>query len=101
MGLISFIVEETANSQLNQKSAIDMAQTTMKLLGNALMHASRERRKSALQSMNPQLADMAEDDAIYRTMAPSLFGDNFFKRAKEWDEELRGYGGQKCFLGPI
>ena len=53
------------------------------------MHASRERRKNALQSMNPRLANMAEDDAIYRTATPSVFGDGFCKRAKERAEELR------------
>ena len=89
VGPISFILEEAAKGQLNQKSAIEAAQTALKLLGNASMHASRERRKNALQSMNPRLADMAEDDAVYRTAAPSLFGDGFCKRAKERDEELR------------
>ena len=66
-GLISFILEEAAKSQLNQKSAIEAALTELKLLGNASMHASQERRKNALQNMNPQLADMGDDDANYRT----------------------------------
>ena len=39
--------------------------------------------------MNPRLADMAEDDGIYKAAAPSLFGEGFCKRAKERDEELR------------
>ena len=89
VGPISFILEEAAKGQLNQKSAIEAAQTALKLLSNVSMHASRERRKNALQNMNPRLADMAEDDATYRTEAPSLFGNGFCKRAKERDEEVR------------
>ena len=89
VGPITFILEEAAKGQLNQKSAIEAAQTALKLLGNASMNASRGRRRNALLSMNPRLADMAEDDAIYKAAAPSLFGDGFCKRAKERDEELR------------
>ena len=79
VGPISFILEEAAKDQLNQKLAIEAAQTALKLLGNASMHASRERRKNALQNINLQLADLVEDDAIYRTAAPSLFGNGFCK----------------------
>ena len=39
--------------------------------------------------MNPRLVDMAEDDTIYRSAAPALFGDGFCKKAKERDEELK------------
>ena len=83
VGPITFILKEAVKGQLNQKSAIEAAQTTMKLLGNASMHASRERRKNALQNMNPRLADMVEDDAIYKVAAPSLFGDGFCEPKKE------------------
>ena len=54
VGLISFIIAEAAKGQLNQKSidaSIEVAQTILKLLGNASMHANWERRKSALQSI--------------------------------------------------
>ena len=32
---------------------------------------------------------MADDDAIYKGAAPSLFGDGFCKKAKERDDELK------------
>ena len=83
MGPITFILEEAAKGHLDQKFAIEAAQTILKLLGNVSMHASWERRNNALQNMNPRLTDMAEDDAIYKAAAPSLFGDGFCKQAKE------------------
>ena len=39
--------------------------------------------------MNPRLADMAKDDAIYEAGALSLLGDSSSKEAKEWNEKLR------------
>lgn len=52
---------------------MEAAQTALELLGNASMHINRERRKAALQSMNLKLADMAEDDTIYKSAGlPSL-----------------------------
>lgn len=89
VGPITQILEEAVKGELTQKKAVEAAQTALKLLGNAAMHASRERSKNALQSMNSRLSDMAEDDAIYKKAAPSLFGEGFCKKAKERDEELK------------
>ena len=83
VGPITFILEEAVKGQLNQKSAVEVAQTALRLLGNASEHASWERWKNALQTMNLQLADMIKDDAICTAAAPSLFGDSFYKRPKE------------------
>ena len=89
VGPVTYILEEAVKGQLNQKSVIDAAQTALHLLGNASMHANRERRRNVIQSMNPQILDMADEDAIYEAAAPSLFGDGFCKKAKERDEELQ------------
>ena len=89
LGPITFILKEAVKGQLNQKLAIEVAQTALRFLGNASVNASSERRKSALQNMNTRLLDMAEDDAIYKSAAPSLFGDGFCKNTKERDEELK------------
>lgn len=40
VGPITFILEEVVKGQLNQKSAIEVAHTTLHLLGNALAHTS-------------------------------------------------------------
>ena len=89
VGPITHILEEAAKGQLNQKTTIEAAQTALKLLGNASMHANRERRKNAIQSLNSRLSDMAEDDSLYKAAPPMLFGEGFCKKAKERDEELK------------
>lgn len=89
VGPITYLLEEATKGELTQKKAVEAAQTALKLLGNASAHANRERRRNALQAMNPRLVDMADDDSIYKTAAPALFGDGFCKKAKERDEELR------------
>lgn len=89
VGPLTYILETAAKGELTQKAAMEAAQTALKLLGNASMHANRDRRKAALQSMNARLTDMAEDDAIYKSAAPALFGEGFCKKAKERDDELK------------
>ena len=89
VGPITYILEEATKGQLTQKSAMEAAQTALKLMGNASMQANRERRKNAIQCMNPRLGDMAEDDELYKAAAPALFGEGFSKKAKERDDELK------------
>ena len=89
VGPVTYILESAVKGELTQKAAIEAAQTALKLLGNASGNANRERRKSALQSLNPSLVDMAEDEAIYKTAGPLLFGEGFTKKAKERDDELK------------
>ena len=85
---MTYILEEAVKGQLNQKSVIDAALTALHL-GNASVRANRERRRNVIQSMNHQILDMADDDAIYEEAAPPLFGDGFCKKTKERDEELQ------------
>ena len=89
VGPVTYILESAVKGELTQKAAIEAAQTALKLLGNASGNANRERRKSALQSLNPRLVDMAEDEAIYKTAGPLLFGEGFTKKAKERDDEMK------------
>ena len=73
VGPITFILEEAVKGQLNQKSAIEAAQTAICLLGNASVNASRDRRNNALQSMNTCLLDnMADNNAIICCWQPHL-----------------------------
>ena len=86
------ILEEAAEGELTQKSALEAAQTALKLLGNVSANISREHRKNAIQSMNAKLVDMAWRRMTPSTkmlLAPSLFGEGFYKKAKDRDEELR------------
>lgn len=89
VGPLTYILEEAAKGELSQKSAVEAAQTALKLLGNASAYANRERRKNALQNLNSRIVDMADDDSNYTHSAPLLFGEGFCKKAKERDEELK------------
>ena len=89
VGPVTYILESAAKGELTQKPAIEAIQTALKLLGNASGIANRERRKSGLQSLNPRLVAMAEDEAIYKTAGTLLFGEGFTKKAKERDDELK------------
>ena len=51
LDVVGPLMEEAAKGELTQKTALEAAQTTSKLLGNASVHVSRERRKNALQNM--------------------------------------------------
>ena len=73
VGPITYILDEAAKGKLSQKTVMEAAQTGLKLLWQ---------RRLALQSMNPALTDMADDDFLYRAAASSLFGEGFSKKAK-------------------
>jgi len=89
VGPIMHLLEEAVKGQLSQKSAIEVAQTALKFLGNASVQSCRERRRNALQSMNTRLLDMADDDSLFKSAPPLLFGEGFCKKAKERDDELK------------
>ena len=86
---LTHILEEAAKGELTQNTALEAAHTALKLLGNASVHVSRERKKNALQNMNSWLLDMADDDIVFKSAALALFGEGFCKRANERDEEFK------------
>ena len=53
---------------------------SIQLLGNASVGLSRLRRKRLLKSVNPDIADLAEE--IFEEAAPNLFGSGFEKKMK-------------------
>ena len=55
------------------------------MLGNASMQVNRERRRCAIESMNPP----PDEDETLKNSAPQLFGEGFSEKAKERDEELQ------------
>ena len=67
---------------------LEAVQSAVKLLGN-FSACNRERRQIALSSLNPRIADMAEDDSIFTEVRQNLFGEGFYKKAKEHDDEMR------------
>ena len=58
------------------------------LLGNASVGMSKLRRKMILKSVNPDIADLAEED-IFQLAAPNLFGSSFEAKMKERAESIK------------
>ena len=61
---------------------------SIQLLGNASVGLSRLRRKRLLKSVNPDIADLAEEE-IFEEAAPNLFGSGFEKKMKERAESIK------------
>ena len=76
-----YILEEAAKGELSQETMMEAAQTALKLLGDDPSMPA-ESKESCSQNMEPRLVDMVEDDELFTSAAPSLFGDGFCKKAK-------------------
>ena len=88
-GPLVHVLEEAVRGTLTMESSVAACQQALRFLGNASAHINREHRRNATLDMNKGLADMADDDAIFRSAPPSLFGDGFSKKAKERSDELK------------
>jgi len=89
VGPLCKIVEDAHSGQLTARDNLDAVQTSLKLLGNLSAQCNRIRRTAILQSLNPRIADMAEEDEVYRNAGLNLFGEGFCRKAKERDEEMK------------
>ena len=89
VGPLAYILEAAGQDNFTMADAVDAVQTALKLLGNASCHLAMERRRNVLTDLNPNLKDMAEEDKLFRDVAPNLFGEGFSKKAKERDKELK------------
>ena len=87
-GHLAAILESKARGNFNLDSVVDAVHTALKLLGNASCHSAVERRKNLLSDLNPNFKDMAEEDEVFKSLAPQLFGDGLSMKAKERDDEL-------------
>ena len=67
---------------------------SIQLLGNASVGLSRLRRKRLLKSVNPDIADLAEEE-IFEEAAPNLFGSGFEKKMKERAESIKLHSASK------
>ena len=75
-------------SSLSVEDARAAVADAIRLLGNASAGMSRLRRKKILKSVNPDIADLAEED-IFQSAAPSLFGSGFETKMKERAESVK------------
>ena len=58
-----------------------MAQSVIKLLGDATQHHSAMRRKAIMQHLNPQLLTLMKDED-FKGAQPLLFGEHFRVKVK-------------------
>ena len=89
VGPLSHLLELEERKELDPRAAVEAARMALRFLGNASVQISRSRRKAAIADMNRKLGDLAEDDGVFSEAAPNLFGNDFYKVAKEREEQLR------------
>lgn len=68
---------------------------SIQLLGNASVDMSRLQQKRLLKSMNPDLADLAEEE-IFEEAAPNLISSGFEEKMKERPESIKLLSASKC-----
>lgn len=66
------------------------------LLGNASSHLSRLRCKKVLKSVNPDIHDLADEESLFKSAAPNLFGAGFETKMKEQAESLKLLSSSKA-----
>ena len=79
---------EDDSSSLSMDDAKSAVADAIRLLGNASAGMSKLRRKRILKSVNPDIADLAEED-IFQSAAPNLFGSGFEAKMKERAESVK------------
>ena len=82
VGPLARIVEDATNGQLTAEDNMDAVQTSLRLLGNLSAQCNRLRRTAVLKNLNPRIADMAEEDGLYREAGLGLFGEASAERQK-------------------
>ena len=83
--LLTRIGEEDYTVEEAERAVMDAVQ----LVGNASLHIAKMRRRRVLKSLNPRMQDMAEEDELFKSSAPLLFGQGFESKMKERSESLK------------
>ena len=83
------ILETAHSGNLTVDTSVKAAKLALRLLANASVHISKERRKTSLKDLNRDLLTLVEDDEMFADVAPMLFGDGFEKTMKEHVEAMR------------
>ena len=89
VGPITYLLEKASTGNLSPSDVVETSKSALHFLGNASVRLSQHRRKLALKELNPKLTDLSEEDSIYAEASPKLFGDKFYKEAKEREEQLK------------
>ena len=64
-------------------------QTSTRLLGSNTTHCNHLRRTSDLQSLNPGIGDITEEDSIFNDAGICFFGEGFTEKTKKREHGLR------------
>ena len=84
------VLNDALRGEINIPGGVmEAIQTSIRLLGSTTAHVNRLRRTSVLQSLNPGIVEMAEEDSIFVDAGTRLFGEGFSEKAKKRDDELK------------
>ena len=80
------VAEDHNPAARDPKEALDDA---IRLLGNAIGQTSKIRRKRVLRTCNPNIQDLAEEEALFTAALPNLFGPEFEQKMKDRAESVK------------
>ena len=86
---LSALVETTKKEEVTIEEVTDAATCAIQLLGNANAQISRLRREKITSSLNKTLVPLSQDDSNFVGAAPSLFGAEFAKKAKDHVDQVK------------
>lgn len=89
VGPLTAVVDKLQAGEASSEDVLAANQMALRLLGNASVKISQERRKNVLGELNNKISDLAEKDEIYQDAAPNLFGDEFLKQAKDREDQMK------------
>ena len=78
-----------SEGEVSLEDAAKDVQDALRPLGNALAQMSTVRRKHILKALNPDIQDLASEEAHFQEAAPKLFRSGFEKAMKEWAESIK------------
>ena len=72
VGPLAYLLEEFSkdNPTIGLSEVEKAVKSALRLVGNALCHASKPRRKKVLVDMNNDLTDLADNDCNFKDAAP-------------------------------
>jgi len=83
------IIETVKEGNFTPEMVALAAQTAFCLMGNTHQHMVQERCKWMLMNLNLAFKSMANDDKVFKDVAPMLFGGKFAKQATDWVDQLK------------
>ena len=86
---LTALLETAEGGELSTEKAVSATQSALFFLGNAHQHMTQEGHKMVLMNLNPALKSMANDEKVFKTAAPMLFGDEFVAKATDRVEQLK------------